>query len=559
MCQPHPWHTCYFPIKNAWLVPNGNNKVTVTGGTKTGCLETSGTNDEWDFKDVSLSVWESPTVVPTSQSASSNNQINLGSGTKTATVALNFNTNNVNVRAATLEFDATGTDPSKWDCIFLNDNYVGKIDYQRWDGTANWQPVILDVPALWIKNGANSVKFTAGSADRCIDNSGNDDWSLKNIKLTLTQTNEGPFTYDGNQSMVFMGDGILKRMIGDDNPSEKDAPVDEAVAKACEARQLYGIHIFGVEFGKGGKPAVIKSIACCDDCSHFFEAGDAQALYDAYANIANIISNTSSSSSNSSSISFNEQTVNTSGQKLNRTLLFSDSYIEFNYSSNTKVYFNRIPLSFETNRFGNDVSSGTLTVYPNTTIQDALVTSYSESKWTDNLAVNGNNAFRLSDYGKNYQILGDPFSVNIPVSKINTGGNDIVIGTGIDPANPKGGSKDDKVIYTLLLKGVTDYTNVLPLANGCSWSVEFADGTSSTFKIPSGYTGAEECDFAAGTYDNTDALDISVFQLFSNLDLDKDGKLDVKIDESSLNVESLTISKVPSLWGPAIIEIRVWE
>ena len=47
--------------------------------------------------------------------------------------------------------------------------------------------------------------------------------------------------------------------------------------------------------------------------------------------------------------------------------------------------------------------------------------------------------------------------------------------------------------------------------------------------------------------------------LFSSLDIDKDGKLEIDIDANSLDVSTLTVSKVPSLWGPAIIEIRVWE
>ena len=77
--------------------------------------------------------------------------------------------------------------------------------------------------------------------------------------------------------------------------------------------------------------------------------------------------------------------------------------------------------------------------------------------------------------------------------------------------------------------------------------------------MPSTYSGADLCTFSTKTYDTNDALDNAVFELFSNLDIDKDGKLDVNIEASNLDVSTLTISKVPSLWGPAIIEIRVWE
>jgi len=111
----------------------------------------------------------------------------------------------------------------------------------------------------------------------------------------------------------------------------------------------------------------------------------------------------------------------------------------------------------------------------------------------------------------------------------------------------------------LLLNGFADYSSVVAKSDGCSWTVSFEDGTASTIKVPSSYSGADICSFSSQIYDSNDALDIVVYQLFSNLDIDKDGKLDVNIDENNLNVNTLTISKVPSLWGPAIIEIRVWE
>ncbi|HLC50674.1 MAG TPA: hypothetical protein VJI97_04590, partial [Candidatus Nanoarchaeia archaeon] len=60
-------------------------------------------------------------------------------------------------------------------------------------------------------------------------------------------------------------------------------------------------------------------------------------------------------------------------------------------------------------------------------------------------------------------------------------------------------------------------------------------------------------------YDAEDTLDISAYSIFQNLDIDKDGKLDVNIEDSDLDFTALTISNVPSLWGPAVIELRVWQ
>ena len=110
-----------------------------------------------------------------------------------------------------------------------------------------------------------------------------------------------------------------------------------------------------------------------------------------------------------------------------------------------------------------------------------------------------------------------------------------------------------------MLNGFADYSSVVARSDGCSWTVSFEDGTETTIRIPSNYNGADTCSFTDGIYDTDDALDNSVYQLFSNLDFDNNGRLNVNIDENNLNVNALIISKVPSLWGPAIVEIRVWE
>ena len=45
----------------------------------------------------------------------------------------------------------------------------------------------------------------------------------------------------------------------------------------------------------------------------------------------------------------------------------------------------------------------------------------------------------------------------------------------------------------------------------------------------------------------------------SIVDFDNDNDIDIEIDEGDLKIETIVLSKVPSLWGPAIVEIRIWE
>ena len=509
--------------------------------------------DEWDFKDVKLAVWESQNSSPSAVYDDSNlNEVQIGDPplSEMKTLSLNINTDKSKMKSANLKFEAIGIDPSYYDCVFINGNYIGSVDYQEWNGTNVWQKVLFDVPTAWLNSGLNEVNITSGTTSGCHKTSGNNnEWRFRNLNLTATYTEE-PSAYDRTKSMLVMSDGEANTKIGDCAGCDSAGARAETVQKACDAHNLYGISIYAVAFGNVGQTAInnLNQTACCDDCSHFYTSNSSDELIEIYAKIAQSVGN----------ISYQSQSVNISSGNLGRTRLYPDSYLAFNYTP-LEAQFNKIPLGFETERFGNNISSGTLDIYPNTSISEAKVTSYSGNKWTDNLVVNGNTVYRLSDYGNNYQILGDPFAVNIPVDNINQGSNSITISTGINSTTSTGGSNDSRVIYTLLLNSFADYSSVVAKSDGCSWTVSFEEGTAATIKVPPNYNGADLCSFASKTYDTNDALDNAVFKLFSNLDIDKDGKLEVNIDSSNLEVNTLTISKVPSLWGPAIIEVRVWE
>ena len=51
------------------------------------------------------------------------------------------------------------------------------------------------------------------------------------------------------------------------------------------------------------------------------------------------------------------------------------------------------------------------------------VTSYSGDRWTERVGINNDVVFNLSKYNISYVELGDPFLVNIPVAKVQTGDN----------------------------------------------------------------------------------------------------------------------------------------
>ena len=543
------WQTCSYPLKPEWFVA-GRQNVTISGGSTAACFANSGTVS-WDFQDVQLSLWQSSAPINSSSDFYPRNAT-LGDSpyNNSANFSLNINVDKSQTIGANLELEAKDVDPDYYDCVYINNNYLGSIDYQKWNGTNVWQKAYFDVPVIWINNGSNSVNITSGTTSGCTRTSGtNDQWTFRKVNLSIRVSNLTP-NYNRFMSMLVMSDGDANTKIGDCGGCDSAGAINETITKACEAKQKYGIGIFTVAFGNAGAVAIdaLNKTACCDDCSHFYTSNNASQLLDIYTKIAQSII----------SINFAGQTINVTGTNILPSKLFPDSFIDFNYSYDNAIYQNKVPILFETNRFGNNLTTGYLYEQPNTTVSEAKVTSYSGEKWTDNLVVNGNNVFRLGDYDSNYQNLGDPFIVYIPKNNIIQGNNSISISTGLTPVNATGGSSDDKSIYILQLNGFSDYSNVVAKSEGCTWTINFEDGTSKIIKVPKSYSGTNTCDYANAIYDANDAVDNSVYSLFRNLDLDKNGKLDVNIDESNLDFNTLSISKVPSLWGPAIIEIRVW-
>ena len=343
-----------------------------------------------------------------------------------------------------------------------------------------------------------------------------------------------------NQSLIVMSDGEANVECAQQGTGDAKQDAIQAAQDACSQ----GIRVYAIGFGADVDETTLQAMACGGGSYH--SATNPAQLEEVYRDIAGEIA----------TVSYTEQIATNATASSN---LAYNSYIQINYTPLTKIEHGKVPITTETSRFNNNITQGTLTIPENISVIDAKVTSYSGSKWTDNLIVNTNQLYQLSDYGSNYVGLGDPYVVQIPVNYLNQGSNDITISTGISPINSTGGSKDNKAIYTLLLGSASSFTGVLAYALGCNWLLEFEDGTSSTIKVPSTYTGTSECNYTGATYAANDAYNVAAYNLFSQLDPDKNGKLDINLVSQNIDVDSVLISKVPSLWGPAVVEIRVWE
>lgn len=340
---------------------------------------------------------------------------------------------------------------------------------------------------------------------------------------------------------------------GDCNNNDCEGASKNANYSSWRAHKDLNATIYSVGFGPvsscywGNK--TLRDIADSGNGS-YYASDNATALENIYRNIASQIL----------VISYATQTVTILGSGSFSSILYPDSYLKLKYKPTMlQTVYGKAPVTIETTAFNNTITTGSFIVPQGTSVADARIISYSGDRWTDLSYINNQNFYNLSRWSSDYTILGDPFIVQIPLSFITTGSNQVRIRTGYSPTNSSGGSVEDKLVYVLLVNQSSAYTSVASYAKGCNWTLKFEDGSNMSLLIPSSYSGNEICDFETAKYNSSDAIDSAVYYAFLKLDLDSNGLLDYNINLDSLSIDSSTIRDVPSLWGPTIVQVRIWH
>jgi len=342
------------------------------------------------------------------------------------------------------------------------------------------------------------------------------------------------------RSIVLMSDGDANVRCWESGASNAR---EDAIQAACNAYANHGIKIYTVAFGAGANVATLTSIASCADGSFYSAIDDLSAIYQSIAE--EIIAT-----------AFYEQTAVVSGNFLSQ--LYSDSYIEFEYESKNLPtgLLATIEKPFST------ASTATFSLPINSTILEATAISYSGSRWTALLKINNQTVYNLTKYGNDFLEIGDPYSINIPTSKI-LENNNVTLQTVFSSGNMTEGSINDKIIYTIS-KDLASYTSVSATASGCNWTVQF-NTYNLTLSIPSDYTGTETCEYSSsshcGIYPNcngaTDSTQIATYNLFKLLDFDLDGKLDVDLSKDDMKITTSNLEGVPFLYSTEV-QVRKW-
>ena len=347
-----------------------------------------------------------------------------------------------------------------------------------------------------------------------------------------------------SRSMVVMSDGIANRQCAEQGTG---SATQDAIQAACDAYEDYNITVYSIGFGEGADESTLQQIASCGNGAYYF--GNADEISQIYEDIAETIIETS----------FSEQTIETEGNLYTR--LYPDSYIEFDYNQTTQPagLISTVEKTFDNS------TTGTFNLPSNSTVVESRIISYSGSKWTQTVNANGQNVYNINDYGEDYLLIGDPYTVNIPSDLIQSQ-NTITLTTGLSPLNASAGSASNKIIFTTA-KNFSAFSAISPTAQGCIWHIQFEDDSEIQATIPSTYTGSENCYYnvtlpqgVTERYNANDAHQVAVFNLLKELDFDDpiNYKIDVPFTSQDLQITLNEIQGIPFPWSSEV-QIRIWN
>jgi len=361
----------------------------------------------------------------------------------------------------------------------------------------------------------------------------------------------------------------------DGNPPDCSGPqcdtaIGDAICAARRAQNTLNVTVHSVGFGPISSGCVnanttLIGIAACGNGT-YYGSQNASELANIYRDISSDIVNATYSSQ--TLVLMSGATTAVANAKLYG---YSRSYIDFTYIPTDVEAYGMISITQKSAPF-NDPSGcvGHVTIPSGVNVSSMQVTSYSGPFWTDYLKVN-NSANSLEAYklwtqypAVPYPFLGDPYTINVPnpLNVVRSGMvNDLTIQTGKSGTDRTNCSADDRAIYTLRVKSLIGYGGVFSKSEGCSWDIEFEDGSQmNDTMIPSTYAGNASCSYTSalrGGYED-DAVNDAVYRLLSGLDMDQNGKVDIIFDPSAVEFQTTSTGGVRSLWGPVAIKLIVW-
>jgi von Willebrand factor type A domain len=312
---------------------------------------------------------------------------------------------------------------------------------------------------------------------------------------------------------------------------------------------------------------ILQSIAKCGNGT-YYSSNDTEGLKDIYKGLAEDIVTQA----------FENQTTIVSDNVTSR--LYTDSYLEMNYTQEVTSAYQEIVTDIETSKFDN--CNYTFFVPAQLRLDETKVTSFSGSLWTSNVSINSsktgnkwNNTYLITSYGTNFQALGDPFIVNIPTSLVQTGGNNsVIVHLGVSAANVSiACPSNSTVLYRAYFRASVPYGGVFSALKGGIARVYYDidhDGLSDGFTDITYGSNLTDFDPTIRNMDELDAtenaLDDAVIRLMNTLNFvvkagnsgisgSQTNPIDIKL--SDVNIDVTFVGDVPFEWGPIDIRLDV--
>jgi len=430
--------------------------------------------------------------------------------------------------------------------IYLNGNLIFEGN-QTLNGT------------YWDRRGVyvDKKNFRLGDNVVAVDltnNNGSAKFDLELLGFNKTQQGAILVMTDGQANVECPSGHICPTDLSDSDYYKcRERAKNDSIDAACDARQTWGIQVFAVGYSVSADESTLQGIAQCGE-GIYAKSSNPSALNDFYNTVTNSII----------SASIVSQSIVITGGNVSASNLYGDSYISYNYTPVSKTsQLNEISVEMQSQQFGNCTAQ--IDIPDGVTIIDAKVTSYSGVHWTRYLKINSNTIYNLTSYDSNYIQLGDPYLIQ--ASGLVNGTNQIYIDTGDDTQNSTGCSPNNTLIYTMLIPSAILRTDVLPYKIGCNWTVESQSLINSSILVPSSYNRLKKCYYTNSTIncdgsnceDSQDAYDYAVYHIFKQLDSGNNGRILVSLTSDDLEVLVLTVSNLPYMWGPSIMQAEVWQ
>lgn len=362
----------------------------------------------------------------------------------------------------------------------------------------------------------------------------------------------------------------LPQIIQSEFQDGTERAAEQLINLTCYYQSLHNFSVYTVIFGDvaiGGKKTLNMTALCdpeytSENTTHYFQSEDPAGLYSIYQEIAMKLRNSFSNKL--------LQIISITGS-FEKSRLYPDSYILLNYTPYIPpVEYGEVPIFFEYRNPSNCTFN--ISIPQQVRPIDSAVTSYSGMHWTDSVILQNSAgvfvAYNLSKFSSDYSYLGDPFAVPIPAAYLRRGEtNSIRITVGDNPFNSTSCSENNTFIYTGLINVVNftlPYSEVKYNAEGCNWTIELESMDMISLSVPKDYAGPNTCVYTNASHDQTghkteDSYDVAMFSLLSHLDYNKDGRVFINFREEDVVIDAKIVRDIPYLWGPTIVEVRVWQ